>query len=151
WKVHQDPAGLNRTTTFEYTTFAGESGLLCTITDAAGRHIDYVYALPVEYGTSVYPHHIWEPGAVGNRHEWLIDYTIGASAAAGWVQPNMGPDPGVYAKVVDCGCDAAFRTTWVSFGTATGPSALYSYDLDNNVIWKQQNRLHQPNGLPVWL
>jgi len=76
WKVHQDPNGLNRVTTFTYTTFEGEAGLLASVSDPLGHTVSYEYNLLDSYGVTVLTNTIWvnyitEP-ASGGTQTWTI-------------------------------------------------------------------------------
>src|SRR5439155_8508295 len=67
WKAHQDPLGLNRITTFTYTTYSDqggtETGLLASIADPLGHTVTYSYALGPT-GT-VWVSAMTEPGSGG--------------------------------------------------------------------------------------
>jgi hypothetical protein len=92
WKVHQDPEGLNRVTTFTYTTVNGESGLLDSITDPLGHRVSYHYSLPQGYistGTLCVDQ-ITEPGS-GGDHVFNIGF-LGDTAVYITNNGNEFPD-----------------------------------------------------------
>ena len=88
WKTHLDPDGLNRTTTFGYTSVTDvngtETGLLSSITDPIGNVVSYTYAIAAATAT-VWVSSVTEPAGVavggGTRtHTW---YIVPGSFAAG--------------------------------------------------------------------
>lgn len=137
WKVHQDPSGLNRTTTFTYTTVSGESGLLASVTDGLGHTVSYNYSLTDangfhSFGTgTLWATSVTEPGSGGTNTWNLI-----LSNTAAW------PDPLILAfycatarLAVGATVDDHLRCT----SLLNGPlfrfyqQYKYSYDTSNNV------------------
>ncbi|MGV3719790.1 MAG: RHS repeat domain-containing protein [Actinomycetota bacterium] len=100
WKVHQDPNGLNRITTFTYTTSNGEAGLLASIADPLGHTLSYTYELAtgaLATTDTVWVSTVTEPGSGGaltwsitrDSNSWGI-WTI-------WVSP-----PGTFGHKRSC-------------------------------------------------
>ena len=98
--VTLDPDGLNRTTTFGYTSCGGEDGLLATITDPLGHSISYEYGLHDTYYT---PTMAWvtaivEPAGIdasGNLR--TLRWTLTNHSDMTWVAVNL---PGVSSNIV---------------------------------------------------
>lgn len=74
WKVRQDPTGLNRITTYGYTSYAGmsgtENGLLQSISDPLSQTISYAYSLAGLTNT-LWVTGVTEPSTAGS-HIWTI-------------------------------------------------------------------------------
>ncbi len=82
WKVHLDSGGMDRVTTYAYTTCQGETGLLASITDPLGRAVAYEYGLipyssvppyvPNSRTTTLWVNKITEPGTAATPHIWTV-------------------------------------------------------------------------------
>jgi RHS repeat-associated protein len=126
WKVHQDPAGLNRVTTFSYTIVSGESALLASVSDNLGHTVSYQYALRTITNT-VWVSQVTEPGS-GGDHVWTVtgaysgdpNYPVAGSAVS---------NAGLRVAVAS---DAYLRKRFM--WTQQSPYLYYTaYDSANNV------------------
>jgi RHS repeat-associated protein len=145
WKVRQDPAGLNRTTTYTYTTVEGESGLLASISAPLQHTVSYTYArgrlqfpnLPFD---TLWVRTVTEPASGGpltwylnvSDYSHAIDFpdwiTLASLDAAG----NQAYDGGVYT---DSYPDLYPRCK--ALGVRNGGTWFnytFVYDQQNNVI-----------------
>ena len=83
WKVHQDPSGLNRTTTFTYTTYDDgmgnvETGLLASISDPLSHTVSYSYDMPDgDFTSTVWVVEVDEPGSGGTEVWNIAPYIAG--------------------------------------------------------------------------
>lgn len=95
WKVRQDPSGLNRTTTYTYTSYVGgsgtESGLLASISDPLGHTVSYTYGIPGNDPTgTVWVTSVTEPGS-GSSVTWSVTASAGPSGVYTYIQSNTTP------------------------------------------------------------
>ena len=149
WKVHLDTDGLNRVTTYTYTSYSGqngmENGLLASIADPLGNAVSYQYSLEGSPTGTLWVSQITEPGSGANQ-VWTIS-------------------PWGYNTPTQCMGNGLVVINWVStnlqcqatrVGGAGGSSggsyghAAYSqtYDSMGNVIWSGRtafNEASDPN------
>ena len=143
WKVHQDPSGLNRTTTFTYTSYddgmgGGETGLLASISDPLGHAVSYTYGVTGfdnPTGT-VWVREVDEPGSGGTYTHTITPQfggvdTDGAPYDAYEVFADNNADQGQVGIVVD---SHLRKRKTVRRCISSRDVAYYSfYDDDNNV------------------
>jgi RHS repeat-associated protein len=141
WKVRQDPNGLNRTTTYTYTTVDGEAGLLASITDGLGHAVSYTYARPQfnPWGT-VWVTSATEPGSNGN-----VTWTFTPSSGM------QGQPFGVTAASAQAGLSVAVAVDSSLRACFYGVGAVYlhyrTYDNENNITHTTRNSLiYGPDG-----
>jgi len=133
WKVHQDPSGLNRVTTYTYTTVSGESGLMASIADPLGHTVSYTYDVPSNCVLdTVWVTSVTEPGGVSGgtprTHTWTIaagDYGGAAAESDGGLCVGVTVD--AYLRKVGLVTMAALAYPQKSFYET-------EYDTSNNVI-----------------
>ncbi len=141
WKVHQDPGGLNRTTTYTYTTYTGangtETGLLASISDPLGHTVSYTYGSDLDNGNQPTTGTVWVktvtepssggpmtwylniegPGGLGTFNVWV------SSAALTYYSRDCGVMVDQYLRCIAVGPwnDVGWNTYW------------WEYDTSNNV------------------
>ncbi len=140
-----DPGGLNRTTSYAYTSVSDnngvtESGLLSQITDPNGNHINYSYRIgtvPISAG-SIWVSSVTEPAGVdANNNQRTQSWTVGLGALYG---------TGAYETYYTSGSSSTGLWMYAStdqylrhIGYWNAPSTSYrfytkSYDSANNVL-----------------
>ena len=132
--VTLDPTGLNRTTTFGYTTLnAGngnvESGLLTSVTDNMGHSVTYTYEHTPYSTGQFWVTRVNETGTGGV--EWAIDpaeYDSGSNQFASRFRA-VG-----YSSMSACFMDFSLRTTMFRAQNGQYGHHSWQYDTDNNVI-----------------
>ena len=132
WKVHQDPSGLNRTTTFTYTTFGGiedtETGLLASISDPLGHTVSYAYGMPDgDFTSTVWVVEVDEPASGGTEVWSIAPYIAGEEPwpFTAFASNNDGLS-------VHIAMDDYLRTAFWDVGNE--PPYKFSYDSQNNVV-----------------
>lgn len=134
--VTLDPGGLNRTTTFGYTTFSVQgqngtaTGLLSSITDPLNHSISYSYMLgPLG---AVWVQTVTEPAATGNgaTQVWTITATVGSGSVPLGVNATSNGGIGISLAV-----DPQLRKRWMSVGGVY--MWLTDYDSFNNVSFSR--------------
>jgi hypothetical protein len=142
WKVHQDPSGLNRVTTFGYTSLSGmsgtESGLLASITDPLGHAVSYSYCLtnPIN-GTPALTGSPWvwrviEPSSptYGGTHTWNLTWSGGGSPPTLATTVASASESGLFLNVL---FDSYLRYTYSAINGSNGMVYRQEYDSANNV------------------
>lgn len=147
WKVHLDSTGLNRTTTYTYTTFQGETGLLASIVDPIGNTVTYQYSStnqsngPTPTGT-VWVGQIGESAGVDaaqnvRTQTWTLQTSTGSSFdTAVNVTVTNSQSVSSYAPI-NAVSDGNLRCVSVGNGWG-GRSYQMSYDSANNLTRQQQ-------------
>jgi RHS repeat-associated protein len=137
WKVHQDPAGLNRVTTFTYTSYTGlsgtASGLLASISDPLGHTVSYTYGIsPDDVLGNVWVTGVSEPASGGTRDWTISSRLIGQSGCL--LQTEISDNCGMHL-VLDF--DYQLRNHYMGRSSPDGACAYgTSYDSSNNVTSK---------------
>ena len=161
WKTHLDPTGLNRTTTFGYTTVTGsngtETGLLNSVSDGIST-LSYTYSIGSNLG-AVYVSGVAEPGGEDpNTHTARIqNWYLGAPGSYADVQVSAGTgSSGDYFFWVHT--DTQLRKTFFWVPSSHSFSFMRTdYDSANNVTSSSmpqvstgtsitQNALYGPHG-----
>ncbi len=160
--VHLDPDGLNRTTTYTYTSCspvdlntkiagttvvgAPEYGLLASVTDPLGHMVSYTYSYVVgptfwHQLNHLYVSQIVEPGS-GGLHTWTIAFQLGASdwfvMDDGFFGQTSATSPDNMNFSFALGMDNAYRTEVIQPSGANYESSngfFTVYDSDNNVLY----------------
>lgn len=127
WKVHQDPAGLNRVTTYTYHPMLvhSEPGLLASISNPLGHTVSYAYTLQ-SITNSLWVSSVTEPGSGGN-HVWTITGSYGDSS-----RPVVGGASSNGGLSVTCVSDGQLRKISLS-SDGTYYRYYQQYDSANNV------------------
>jgi RHS repeat-associated protein len=131
WKVRQDPSGLNRTTTFTYTTVQGESGLLASISDSLNHTVSYTYTIPSFSTNKLWVDSVTEP-ASGGVLTWLIEpRTNGFTGSGGTgaiVSSVGGASPAMDFLI---GFDPYLRVEHIAPMTLVASTRAYEFDYDS--------------------
>jgi RHS repeat-associated protein len=146
WKVHQDPAGLNRVTTFTYTTVGPEWALLASVSDSLGHTVSYQYTLEDQVTNTVWVTQVTEPGSGGDLI-WRITPALDLSngvAIFTWCGSNVTN----YAAQVGVRSDDHLRATTTYYPTVLGIAYQTEYDSANNVTRKAERMLWYDPGSP---
>src|SRR5262249_49533207 len=125
WKVHQDPAGLNRVVTYGYTTVSGEAGLLASISDPLNHTVSYQYTLR-SLLNALCVRQVTEPGS---RSSHVITISHGPGSPQHPVAATASSNGGWSLAM---GVDSYLR---MGFMQVSGSPWLYytQYDSANNV------------------
>jgi len=136
WKVHQDPSGVNRTTTFTYTTSNGEAGLLASVADGLGHTVSYTYdIMPNLYSgpatDTVWVMSVTEPSSGGSL-TWRFEIAMGSWGIWNvWASPTTITD---YHRDVSVTTDQYLRAAGVGPWNDVGwDTYWWEYDTSNNV------------------
>ncbi len=158
WRVRVDSTGLNRVTTYTYTTVAGETGLLASIADPLGNAVSYTYTItpgtrtrtvwgdlvaPPGYNPTgtVWANSITEPGGIvagtgqARSQVWTID-TGGTwyANSYGLGIINFKSSGGIQGYL---GIDGSLRANVMNdgqlFDVSQNLSFAWNYDITNNV------------------
>ncbi|GAI91858.1 unnamed protein product, partial [marine sediment metagenome] len=118
--VTLDPGGLARTTTYTYTAYAGENGLLESVTDTLGHVISYEWALPaMNFTGTVWVSQITEPGGVDTEGiprllEWEVTPGFFLDGYGSYVRDINAQAPGQLPVKIWVEVDECLRTTFVT-------------------------------------
>jgi RHS repeat-associated protein len=129
WKVHLDPDGLNRTTTYGYTQYevnnvVQETGLLSSISDPLGHAVTFHYAPGYLTGT-LWVDQVTEPGSGGVSGVWNISPWSSSTPTS--VFSGNGTGVGVLLFVNSAFQAQALRLT---AGVSSFGEAAFSYEYD---------------------
>ncbi len=151
WKVHLDTDGLNRVTTYTYTSYSSqngmENGLLASIADPLGNAVSYQYSLEGSPTGTLWVSQVSEPGS-GTNQVWTI-------SPWGYNTPTQCMGNGLIV-IIWVSVNLQYQATRVggANGVAGGSygHAAYSqtYDSMGNVIWSGRtafNEASDPNDL----
>ena len=146
WKVHQDPAGLNRTTTYTYTTVSGEAGLLASVADGLGHTVSYTYAVDGETTNTVWVTSVTEPSSGGSLTWTIWTDLYGHAPGNVWESGAYSSWGGQSIGFAMC-TDANLRCLELAIGTPDQPSYTWimGYDSDNNLTLRN-GLVRYPDG-----